>query len=165
MSRRGTLYAITPDEASRLLSLAGNDAAVAKEAIDLFSIERSKARMICALDTGWELLHRCLTDGTTRDKGAGTTPRSWCVLGGQSLHGGDGTIVCFVTSERVGQVSAPLDEIQPNAMYQRFVTVRSNQSENTSMEDFEYAWEIFTNVRNLYSKATSDGRSMVFVAD
>jgi len=165
MSRRGTLYAITPDEADRLLGLAGNDPAVAKEAMDLYSFERQKAHLICPLDTAWDIIHRCLTDGTHRDFGAGTTPLSWCVLGGQSLHGGKEIIVCYVTRERVEQIAATLDGIEAQWFYNRFCSIQTSLTGSTSMEDFQHAWELFTYARNLYAKAATAGRGVVFVAD
>jgi Domain of unknown function (DUF1877) len=165
MSRRGTLYAITPDEADRLIGLAGSDSAVAQEARDLYSFERQKAHLICALDTAWDIIHRCLTDGTHRDFGAGATPLSWCVLGGQSLHGGKETIVCYVARDRVEQIPAALDAIQPQWFYNRFSSIQSSLTGSMGMEDFQNAWEIFTNARNLYSKAVAVGRGVVFVAD
>jgi hypothetical protein len=166
MPHRGTFYAITPDEADRLLALVGNDAALAAEALDLYSIERQHTRFIAAVDKAWDLLHRCLTDGSLHDLGKGATPLSWCVLGGKSLHAGKEFIICYVTPEQVPQVAQALDELDVHWLVQRYRNLES--SGYTSLitnEDFDYAWENFTNVRNLYSKAAAATRAVVFVAD
>jgi hypothetical protein len=167
MSRRGTVYAITPDEAERLLALVGNDEAVAREALDLYSIDRAKSHFIAALDKSWDILHRCLTDGTFRDLGKGTTPLSWCLLGGKSLHSGKEFIICYVTADQVPQVAEALDKIEPHWLVGRY---RSNLQASgyegpISNEDFEYTWDYFTSLRNLYSKAAGANRAMVFVTD
>ncbi|MGD0770296.1 MAG: DUF1877 family protein [Tepidisphaeraceae bacterium] len=166
MPHRGTFYAITPDEAERLLALVGNDAEVAREALDLHSFERQRARFIAAVDKAWDPIHRCLTDGTLRDLGKGATPLSWCILGGKSLHAGKEFIVCYVTPEQVSQVAQALDEIEPQWLIQRYRNLESSGYTGLiTNEDFDYAWENFTNVRNLYSKAAAATRAMVFVAD
>jgi hypothetical protein len=167
MSRRGTVYAITPDEAERLLALVGNDEAVAREALDLYSIDRAKSHFIAAMDKSWDILHRCLTDGTLRDLGKGITPLSWCLLGGKSLHAGKEFIICYVTADQVAQVAEALDKIEPHWLVGRY---RSNLQAGgyegpISNEDFEYTWDYFTGVRNLYSKAAGANRAMVFVTD
>jgi hypothetical protein len=167
MSRRGTVYAITTEEAEKLLSLIGNDADLAREALDLYSIDRQKGRFIAALDKSWDVLHRCLTDGTLRDFGKGATPLSWTLLGGKSLHAGKEFIVCYVTAEQVPLVAQALDGIEPQWLYNRFAGIvqATGYAGQATLEEFEYNWDYFTGVRNLYSKAASVNRAMVFVAD
>jgi hypothetical protein len=166
MPHRGTFYAITPDEAQRLLSLVGNDAALATEALDLHSIERQRARFIAAVDKAWDVLHRCLTDGSLHDLGKGAAPLSWCILGGKSLHAGKEFIICYVTPEQVSQVAQALDELNPQSLLQRYRNLESTGYTGLiTNEDFEYAWDNFTNVRNLYTKAAAANRAVVFVAD
>src|ERR1700722_14438296 len=105
MARRGTFYAITGEEADRLLSLAGNDEAVAKEGRDFFTFERQKAHFITPVDKTWDAIHRCLTDGSLRGLGKGAPPQDWCVVGGKSLHGGGDVFVCYVAAEQVPEVA------------------------------------------------------------
>ncbi len=166
MSRRGTVYAITPDEADRLLALVGDDAAVAREALDLYSIDRAKGHFIAALDKSWDVIHRCLTDGSHRDLGKGTMPLSWCLLGGKSLHAGKEFIICYVTPEQVPQVAEALDKIEPHWLVGRYSSLQSSgYTGPINNEDFEYTWDYFTGVRNLYSKAAAANRAIVFVTD
>ena len=166
MPHRGTFYAVTPEEADRLLSLVGNDAALAAEALDLYTIERQKSRFLAAVDKAWDILHRCLTDGSHRDLGKGASPLSWCILGGKSLHGGKEFIICYVTPEQVGQVAQALDEIQPVWLLGRCRSLESSGYPIfISNEDFEYLWEHFMSLRGLYTKAARANRAMVFVAD
>jgi hypothetical protein len=164
--RRGTLYAITPDEAATLLSLVGNDVALAREALDLYTIERQKAHLIAGLDKSWDVIHRCLTDGAHRDFGKGTTPLSWCLLGGQSLHSGKEYIVCYTTADQAAQAAAALDEIDVDWFLDKYRRLPSaGYTGPISNEDFEYSWDYFTNTRNLYSKAAASSRGVVFVTD
>ena len=166
MPHRGTFYAITPEEAERLLALVGNDAELAREALDFHSIERQKARFIAAVDKAWDVIHRCLSDGSLHDLGKGATPLSWCILGGKSLHAGKEFIICYVTPEQVPQVAQALDELAPQWLIQRYRNLElSGYTGLITNEDFEYAWEHFTNVRNLYSKAAAANRAVVFLAD
>jgi len=166
MPHRGTFYAITPDEADRLLGLVGNDSALAAEALDLYSIERQKTRFIAAVDKAWDVLHRCLTDGSLNDLGKGATPLSWCILGGKSLHAGKEFIICYVAPEQVSQVAQALDELDVHWLVLRYKNLESSGYTGLiTTEDFDYAWENFTNVRNLYSKAAATNRAVVFVAD
>ena len=167
MSRRGTVYAITPDEAERLLALVGDDAAVAREALDLYSFDRAKSHFIAPLDKAWDVIHRCLTDGTLRDLGKGATPLSWCLLGGKSLHAGKEFIICYVTPDQVPLVSEALDKIEPAWLVGRYQSnlQSSGYAGPISNEDFEYTWDYFTSVRNLYTKAAAANRGIVFVTD
>jgi hypothetical protein len=166
MSRRGTFYAITPDEAERLLSLVGDDAALAKEALEYFSFERQRAHFITPVDKTWDPMHRCLTDGTLRALGTGTTPMALCVLGGRSLHAGDGAIICYVAPDQVPQVAQTLDEIEIQWFVSRFSSLPSTGYTGLiNNEEFQFLWEYFTSVRNLYSKAAESNRAVVFVAD
>jgi len=167
MSRRGTVYAITPDEADRLLALVGDDAALAREALDLYSIERAKSHFIAALDKSWDILHRCLTDGTVRDFGKGTTPLSWCLLGGKSLHAGKEFIICYVTAQQVPQVAEALDKIEIQWLIGRYSSIlqTGGYAGPITNEDFDYTWDYFTNLRNLYTKAAAANRAIVFVTD
>jgi hypothetical protein len=166
MSRRGTFYAITHDEAERLMSLVGNDAELAKEALELYSFERQRAHFITPVDKTWDPIHRCLTDGTVRGLGSGTTAHAWCVLGGKSLHGGDGLIVCYVAPEQVPEVAKALDDVEIQWFVNRFSNLPSTgYSGPITNEEFQFVWEYFTSVRNLYSKAAEANRAVVFVAD
>jgi uncharacterized protein DUF1877 len=142
MARRGTFYAVTPDEAERFLSLVGDDAALVKEAQGLFSFERQRAHLITPVDKTWDPMHRCLTDGTIRGLGKGASPLALCVLGGKSLHVGEEMILCLVGVDQVGEVSRALDEIEIQWFVSRF-----------------------TSLPSLYSKALDGGRAVVFVAD
>jgi hypothetical protein len=166
MSRRGTFYAVTPEEAQQLLSLVGNDAALATAALDLYTMERQRAHFIAGIDKSWDAMHRCLTDGTLHGIGRGTTPLSWCVLGGRNLHAGKEFIVCYVTPEQVEQVSDALDEISVAALVANYRKLPDTDYRGSyGDEDFQYTWDYFTNVRNLYSKAADAGRGVVFVLD
>ena len=59
-----------------------------------------------------------------------------------------------------------LDEIEPPWFIKRYSNLASSgYTGPITDEDFQYTWDYFTNVRNLYSKAAADNRAVVFVAD
>jgi hypothetical protein len=166
MPRRGTFYAVTPAEAERLLGLVGDDQAVAREGLDLYSIERQKSHCIAAVDKAWDVIHRCLTDGTLRGMGHGTTPLAWAVLGGKSLYGGSDFIVCYVMPQQVAQVAPALDEIVGAWFAQRYWQLENNGYRGPiNNEELEYAWDYFTNMRNLYTRAAANSYAVIFVTD
>jgi len=166
MPRRGTFYAVTPAEAERLLGLAGDDQAVAREALDLYSIERQRSHCIAAVDKAWDVIHRCLTDGTLRGLGKGTTPLAWCVLGGKSLYAGNDFIVCYVTPEQVSQVSQALDEIVGAWFAQKYWSLQNSGYNGTiNNEELEYTWDYFTSARNLYTRAAANNYAVIFLTD
>lgn len=166
MARRGTFYAITPEEAEQILSIVGNDAALAAAVQDLYTIERQRAHFIAGIDHSWDAMHRVLTDGSLRDIGNGAHPLSWCVLGGKNLHAGAEFIICYLTSEQVDKVADEIDDIEINEFVDAYRKLTaSGYTGPYGDEDLQYTWDHFTNVRNLYSKAADAGRAMVFIVD
>jgi hypothetical protein len=166
MPRRGTFYAVTPEEAEQLLSLVGNDAELSCQVLELHSIERQKKRFIAPVDHAWEILHRCLSDGSVHTVGKGETPLARCVLGGKSLYGGKDYIVCYVAPEQAAEAAIALDEIDQQWLINRYKNLHAaGYIGRLDNEDFEYTWDNFTNMRNLYTKAAADGRAVVFVTD
>jgi hypothetical protein len=166
MPRRGTFYAITNEEADQLLSLVGNDLELARQALELWTIERQRKRFIAPVDHAWDVLHRCLTDGTLSGIGKGATPLARCILGGKSLHGGKDYIICYVTQEQAAEIALALDEIEPGWLLKRYANLpAAGYIGRIEDEDFQYTWDYFTSVRNLYSKAVAEGRGVVFVTD
>jgi hypothetical protein len=166
MPKRGTFYAITTEEAERLLSLAGNDADLAKEALDLYTFERQRAHFITPVDKTWDPIHRCLSDGTLRNIGAGNTPLSQCVLGARHLPAGAQTIVCFIAADQVPQISEALQNVEIHWFISKFSSLGSHGYTGAiNREELEFAWEYFTNIRNLYERAAVANRAIVFVAD
>ena len=162
MPRRGTFYGITAEEAERLLGLVGNDSELAKECLELYTPQRQRMRLIAPVDHAWEVLHRCLGDGTMRGIGAGSTPLAWCVL----LHQGQEFIVCYVAPEQAVQVAEELDDIEIEWFAERYRTLpAAGYTGPFDNENFQYTWDYFSSMRNLYSKAAADGCGVVFVTD
>jgi hypothetical protein len=166
MSKRGNFYAITPDEAERLLSLVGNEADLAKEALELYTFERQRAHFITPVDKTWDPIHRCLCDGTLRNLGAGKTLLSCCVLGARHLPAGTEMIICFVAAEQVPQISEALQAVEIPWFISKFTSLSTHGYTGAiNNEELEFAWESFTNIRNLYERAANANRAIVFVAD
>jgi len=97
MACRGVYFALTDEDAKRVLAVAGD----------------------AETDKAWDAMHRCLTDG--RLSFEADTPRAMCVLGGRQLHDGDDYIVSFVTPEQVRQVAAAIRDIDETWMRQRYL--------------------------------------------
>src|SRR5579872_1090842 len=166
MPCRGIFYAVTPEEAESILALVGNDSALADAVHNLYTPERQRAHFLAGIDKSWDAMHRCLTDGTLRDIGKGTTPLSWCVLGTKNLHAGKEYIICYLTPEQVGEVEDAIDEMDVPAFVARYRKLQSaGYGGQYGDEDFQYTWDYFTNVRNLYEKAADANRAMIFIVD
>ena len=163
MAARGVHFALTPQEESRLLAAAGNDAAllgVVQEEIE----ERWDVAWLCETDKAWDAIHRCLTDGTL-DR-TPPTPERMCVLGGRQLHRGRDQIVCYLAPPEVALVSEAVAPVTEADFRARYDTIGAHgYAGPVSEDDFGYTWSYFELLRGLFAKAAVAGRAMVFSVD
>ena len=160
MACRGVYFALTDEDAKRVLAVAGDDDAL----IELIQ-EDIEARWdedwLAETDKAWDAMHRCLTDG--RLSFEADSPRAKCVLGGRQLHDGEDYIISFVTSEQVRQVASAIRDIDETWMRQRYFAIPADDYGcPLSEEDFGYTWSWFEGVQALYQKAAAAGRAVMF---
>jgi hypothetical protein len=97
--------------------------------------------------------------------GKGATPLSWCVLGTKNLHAGKEYIICYITPEQVAAVSQAIDQMDVPDLAARYRKISPDSYSQYGDEDFQYTWDYFTNMRNLYAKAAETNRGMFFLVD
>ncbi len=161
MACRGVFFALSAPDEKKVLDAPSDDALieVIKEDIE----ERWDAEWLAEVDKAWDAMHRCLGDGTLRSS---PHPLSRCVLGGRQLHEGSDYIVSYLSAAEVKTVAAALAGIEKEWFARRYDMLEDTDYEGPfGSDDHEYTWEYFTRTRELFVKASRDGRAMLFTVD
>jgi hypothetical protein len=112
-------------------------------------------------DKAWDVIHRCLSDGT-REPGGGEYPLSHAILGGRHMH--DDYYVCYVTTAEVQDVAVASRGIDEATLYRRYDQINDDYQQSGDEEDFRCAWENFADLRDFYNRAAAAARSVFFTA-
>jgi|SRR5690348_10522417 len=169
MACRGVFFALTKMEETKLLAAADSDAVL--EIITEEIEERWDREWLVEMDKSWDAVHRCLGDGSLRTSQPSLTAKA--VLGGKQLASGTDWIVSYLTADEVKQVAAALDAIdQPEfrrryfALKKKFLWIDLTKYDGPiGVQDFEYSWSNFEDMRRMFSKAAAAHRAMVFSVD
>lgn len=163
MTSLGVHYALDEKQTARLLA-AGSDEAVLAE----LAVIRSGAQSDHAADSdlAWDPIQRALTDGSLENE-AGEYPFNLVILGGHHLHESDEYIVSFVSAEQVKDVAKALLDVSEEQLAEWYFAKidQDDYDAEKSDEDFEYTWEWFENVRELFLRASINGRAVIFTLD
>lgn len=163
MACRGVHFALTDDDAKRVLEAAGDD----EELVELIQEDveaRWDTNWLAQSDKAWDAIHRCLTDG--RLSFESSTPRHLCILGGRQLYEGDDYIVSYVAPEQVKQVAAAIADIDEQWMRERYFTIpEADYGFPITEDDCGYTWSWFLGVQALFQKAAATGRAVIFTVD
>jgi uncharacterized protein DUF1877 len=162
MSCLGVHFALTDDDARRLLA-AGNGGAVLAFVDEIE--DRWDEAWLAKSDKAWDAMHRCLSNGTLfYDEGE--YPLNRTVLGGKHLYDGDDYVVSYVEPNEVKDVAAALRPITEAEFRKRYDAIDPDEYDGEhGPGDFSATWERFLSVRDLYKKAAEAGRSVVFTVD
>jgi hypothetical protein len=162
MACRGVFFAITDEDAARLLAAKSDE-----EVLDLVQEEieeRWDEGWLQETDKSWDAMHRSLSDGTlecSRD-----TPLEKCVLGGRQLYEGDDYTISFVSPSEVKEVAAAIGELDKAWMRLKYFQIDPcDYDVALTEEDFEYTWEWFQGVQAFYRKAAAHNRPVIFTVD
>jgi hypothetical protein len=118
----------------------------------------------CGGEKGWDVLHRCLSDGTL-DPAGGTPPLNRCFLGGRLLVT-DGSIVNFVTPEEVREAAPAFARLDGAWLRRRFVDLFGPEySGPIPEEDFQRFGDLFEELKGFYLQSAAEGKAVVFVTD
>ena len=169
MACRGVHFALTEDDANKLLK-----AAEAGQAVDFIQevVEaRWEEEWLQETDKPWDAIHRCSTDGTLNCKRK--SPLEKCVLGGRQLQQGNDYIISFLTAEEVREVAAAVAGMSMEVFHKRYWGLKrkllwfdlSDYAGPISEDDFEYSWSYFAELVGFFQKAASGKRSLVFSVD
>ncbi|MFT4172797.1 MAG: YfbM family protein [Rhodocyclaceae bacterium] len=116
-------------------------------------------------DKAWDAMHRLLADGTLAPNG-GAYPLNHAVLGGESLYSDVDYIMSLKTPAQVQAISAALAAMTETEFRRRYDGIDADSYDSAlSDEDFEYTWEWFQSVRDLYARAATEGRYVLFTVD
>ena len=163
MACRGVHFALTDEQRTQLLAIVESPGEVIgfiQEDIE----EQWDTDWLCETDKAWDAIHRCLTDGTLSD--GDSTPFHWCVLNGSQLYDGDDYIVSFVDVPNVKQVSEAIAPLSESEFRTRYNAIDSqDDGVPLSDEDFGYTWSYFTALRDLFIRAATANRSVLFSVD
>jgi Domain of unknown function (DUF1877) len=164
MASRGVHFALTPEQEKALLGARGNDEGII-EIVQEEIEEEWDEEWLCETDKAWDAIHRCLTDGKLElDNGA--PPLSLAVLGGEQLYGEGDYYVCFVSREQVPAVARGLNEFARETFDRAYDALASTDYDGPiDSDDREYTWENLQALKELFAKASSSGRSVVFTVD
>lgn len=159
----GVLFALTADDSSALLALAGDDDAVTGYvAADIE--ERLTGDDHADLDKSWDAIHRCLTDGEL-DFASGTFPLNRCILGGRALTSDEAEEIAVLTAaDEVPAVSEALDAVTEEWFRTAYGSLDPADYLEHSPEDLAYTWDGFEAARRLWRHAATTGRSVLFSA-
>ena len=163
MACRGVFFAITVDQGDAFFEAYGNDGRLMElvEAVE----EAWDAPNLAECDKAWDAMHRLLTDGQLA-YGNGQYPFSHVVLGPRQLHQGDDYIVSLVAPNEVEDVAKALGDLTKEWFEERYRSVvPADYALEYGEEDLEYTWAWFQSVRDLYRKAATDGRAILFTVD
>lgn len=161
MACRGVHFALTHEQASRLMDTPGTD----NEDLLAFvgEIEEQWDReWLQESDKAWDAIHRCLTDGKLE---WGRTPFHLCILGSDNLYEGEDYLINFLDPDEVKEAAAAIKHIDREELRRRYDAIDTNSYGDVSDDDFEYVWSWFSHLRDFFQKAASAHRSMLFTVD
>ena len=116
-------------------------------------------------DKAWDAMHRALTDGQLTWDG-GTYPLNHTVLAGEPLYTQPDYVMSLKTPQQVRDIAAVLPAITREEFRHRYDAIDAKgYGFPLSDQDFNYTWDWFQRVRDLYSRAASEGRFVLFTAD
>ena len=122
-------------------------------------------RYAAETDKSWDALHRLLADGLLTWSG-GTYPLNHVVLAGELLYSGDDYIMSLKTPQIVADIAEALGNLTSAEFRSRYFEIDADDYDvDLSEDDLEYTMSWFEGVRDLYSRAASEGRYVLFTAD
>jgi hypothetical protein len=160
MACRGVHFALSPDEAEKVVSADDDEElmAVVEEIEDRWDRD-----WLVETDKAWDAIHRCLTGGTLE---YGRTSLHKCVLGEVSRHEGDDYIVNLLGPEEVKEVAAAIGGLDEAWIRRAYFAIDPNDYEmELTEDDFGYTWENFVDLRAFFEKAARHDRAVVFTVD
>ena len=168
MSCLGVHFALSNEDVALLKGLESEEARLEhlQEVIEEeYMTDEGSDAMYAESDKAWDAMHRILADGTLAWDG-GTYPLNLAVLGGEPLYTGADYIMDLKSAEEVKDIAIALAELDLETFSERY---RKIDAEDYGFpltdEDLEYTWGWFQSVRELYVRAASNGRAVLFTAD
>jgi hypothetical protein len=166
MSCLGVHFALTKDEVAHLRSLSDEKGRLEhlKEVIETHYFDE-QPDFKAESDKSWDAMHRTLADGKLSWDG-GEYPLGHVVLSGELLYTDSDYIISLKTPQQVRDIATVLPNITEAEFRRRYFAI-DDDSYGCPLtdEDCGYTWEWFQGVRELYQRAASEGRFVLFTAD
>lgn len=166
MSCLGVHFALTKEEVETLKSLESDSDRVdhlQEEIEEKYFSECPEFK--AESDKAWDAMHRLLSDGDLSYE-SGPEPLRFTVIGGTPIYFDDDYIMSLKSPEQVKKVSEAISKITKDEFKKRYeIMDEAKYGCPKSDEDFEYTWDWFTGVVELYSRAANMDRFVLFTAD
>ena len=162
----GVHFALTEKEAEQLRALDDEQTRLEllQEEIEENYFSGDK-KYVAETDKAWDAMHRTLTDGKLAWDG-GKYPLNHAVLAGELLYTESDYIMSLKSPKQVKDVASSLASVSQADFRQGYFKISPKEyGLPVTEEDFAYTWEWFQNVRELYQRAASEGRFVLFTAD
>lgn len=166
MSCLGVHFALTEKEVDHLRSLDDEQARLnqVKEVIEETYFGKYPD-LTAESDKAWDAMHRTLADGRLTWDG-GEYPLNHVVLAGELLYTDSDYIMSLKTPQQVRDIAAALPAITETEFRQRYFSIDAKSyGAPLSEDDFNYTWDWFQSVRDVYTRAAKEGRFVLFTAD
>ncbi|MBW4473594.1 MAG: YfbM family protein [Stenomitos rutilans HA7619-LM2] len=161
MTGRGIHFALSNAQVQAVLEAANDDGLM----LVIESIEGEwDEKYLAESDKAWNAIHRCLTDGSLLYE-SGQYPLNHCICGGEQLYDGEDYTVSFTSAVQVKDVAFALSQITELWLREQYLAIPQDDYGTLSNRDFEYTWEWFQAVRQLYEKASAEDRAVIFTVD
>ena len=168
MACLGVHFALSDDDVATLRAFRSEEDRLdhLQEVIEEEYMHRDATQSLYAeSDKAWDAMHRSLTDGKLTWDG-GSYPLNHTVLAGELLYSGRDYIMSLKSPAQVKDVAAELKKLDSDWFRAKYNAIdRESYGVPLSEEDFEYTWEWFQTVRELYKTAASVSRYVLFTAD
>ena len=166
MTCLGVHFALTAEDVAALQALDDEQERLAflqEEIEERYFVE--PRTYVAESDKSWDAMHRALSDGKLTWDG-GNFPLNHTVLGGKLLYSEDDYIMSLKTPEQVQAIATALEALTESEFRKRYDRIDSKSYDGEiGDEDFEYTWEWFQGVRDLYRRAAAEKRYVLFTAD
>jgi len=144
-----------PDDASRLEQL--------QEEIEPTYFEEHP-ELLAENDKAWDAIHRTLTDGKLAWDN-GKYPLNHVIMGGEPLYSEGDYIISLKTPRQVQDIATALPSVTESDFRKRYFGIDKSYGSPLSEEDFGYTWGNFQSVRELFLRAASENRYVLFTTD
>lgn len=166
MSCLGVHFALTKEDVAVLRSLSDENERLAHIQNDIEPrYFETHPEFKAESDKAWDAMHRALSDGqlTWED---GKYPLNHTILAGERLYTQADYIVSLKTPQQVRDIAAALSKLTEQDFRQRYFAIdQDSYDDELSDGDFQYTWDWFKEVRDLYARAAQMGRYVIFTAD
>jgi len=162
----GVHFALTENEVEQLRALDDEQARLEllQEEIEENYFSGDK-KYVAESDKAWDAMHRTLADGKLSWDG-GKYPLNHTVLAGELLYTESDFIMSLKNPQQVKDVANALASVSQDVFRAGYFKINPKvYGAPVTEEDFGYTWEWFQNVRDLYQRAASEGRYVLFTAD